>query len=122
MAGNWTVGESVRLPEGRTIAGGSTVGERLTVDEEDRWEGCCGLKSQAAALVGFECDFADAQAEQRALRPELDAGIGGSTRPGSLKCLHAHAAFALARPGYELGDRILAELPSMWPESCCTPD
>jgi hypothetical protein len=58
--------------------------------------------------------------EQRGLRPELAAGIGGSTRTGSLKCLHAHAAFALARPGYELGDRILAELPALWPESCCT--
>ena len=66
--------------------------------------------------------LADAQAEQRRLRPELDAGIGGSTRTGSLKCLHAHAAFALARPGYELGDRILAELPAVWPDSCCTPD
>ena len=63
-----------------------------------------------------------AQREQRELRPEIDAGIGGSTRDGSLKCLHAHAAFALARPGYELGDRILAELPSLWPDSCCTPD
>ena len=62
-----------------------------------------------------------AQAEQRRLRPEIDAGIGGSTRTGSLKCLHAHAAFALARPGYELGDRILAELPALWPDSCCTP-
>jgi hypothetical protein len=61
-----------------------------------------------------------AQAEQRALRPELDSGIGGSTRSGSLKCLHAHAAFALARPGYELGDRILAELPALWPDTCCT--
>jgi hypothetical protein len=61
-----------------------------------------------------------AQAEQRRLRPEIDAGIGGSTRTGSLKCLHAHAAFALANPGYELGDRILEELPSLWPESCCT--
>jgi hypothetical protein len=66
--------------------------------------------------------LADAQAEQRRLRPELDAGIGGATRGGSLKCLHAHAAFALARPGYELGDRILAELPQSWPDSCCTPD
>jgi hypothetical protein len=65
--------------------------------------------------------LATAQAEQRALRPELDAGIGGSTRSGSLKCLHAHAAFALARPGYELGERILAELSSPWPDSCCTP-
>jgi len=63
----------------------------------------------------------DADAEQRSLRPELDAGIGGSTRTGSLKCLHAHAAFALARPGYELGERILAELPAPWPDSCCTP-
>jgi hypothetical protein len=62
-----------------------------------------------------------AQAEQRALRPELPAGIGGSTRDGSLKCLHAHAAFALARPGYELGERVLAELPALWPpDRCCT--
>ncbi len=65
--------------------------------------------------------LADAEREQRALRPELAVGIGGSSRPGSLKCLHAHAAFALARSGYELGDRILAELPTMWPEDrCCT--
>jgi hypothetical protein len=64
--------------------------------------------------------LAAAQAEQRRSRPELDAGIGGSTRTGSLKCLHAHAAFALARPGYVLGDRILAELPALWPETCCT--
>jgi hypothetical protein len=60
-----------------------------------------------------------AQAEQRRLRPELPGGIGGSTRTGSLKCLHAHVAFALAQPGYELGDRILAELPAAWPDSCC---
>jgi hypothetical protein len=65
--------------------------------------------------------LAHAQTEQRRIRPELDSGIGGSTRDGSLKCLHAHAAFALARPGYKLGDRILAELPSLWPDSCCTP-
>jgi hypothetical protein len=58
--------------------------------------------------------------EQRALRPELPGGIGGATRTGSLKCLHAHAAFALARPGYELGDRILGELERLWPdEGCC---
>jgi len=48
--------------------------------------------------------------EQRRLRPELPGGIGGQTRTGGLKCLHAHAAFALARPGYELGERILAEV------------
>ena len=70
----------------------------------------------------LESSLRAANAEQRRLRPELPVGVGGSTRSGSLKCLHAHAAFALARPGYELGDRILAELPSLWPDSCCTPD
>ena len=64
----------------------------------------------------------DATREQRRLRPELPVGIGGSSRGGSLKCLHAHAAFALARPGYELGDRILAELPSLWPQDRCCSD
>jgi hypothetical protein len=63
--------------------------------------------------------LARANAEQVRLRPELPGGIGGSTRPGSLKCLHAHAAYALARPGYELGERILAELERPWPDSGC---
>lgn len=60
-------------------------------------------------------------AEQRELRPELDLGIGGA-RPGagSLKCLHAHVAFALARPGYDLGERILAEVDPKWPAVCCS--
>jgi hypothetical protein len=80
----------------------------------DRWTRAVAEDPALAASL------AAADAEQRALRPELDAGIGGSTRGGSLKCLHAHAAFALARPGYVLGERILAELPSLWPESCCT--
>jgi hypothetical protein len=63
-----------------------------------------------------------ASLEQRELRPELDVGIGGSSRTGSLKCLHAHVAFALARPGYELGERILAEVADPWPaDACCTP-
>jgi hypothetical protein len=82
----------------------------------DRWSNAAREDGELAQSL------AAAQDEQRALRPEIDAGIGGSTRDGSLKCLHAHAAFALARPGYVLGDRILAELPSLWPERCCTPD
>jgi uncharacterized protein len=76
-----------------------------------------------------------ATAEQRVVRHELaagqvgreagaslDLGIGGTSRPERLKCLHAHAAFALARPGYELGERILAEIVPSWPERCCTLD
>jgi hypothetical protein len=69
----------------------------------------------------LEASLQEANRSQRELRPELDVGIGGSSRSGSLKCLHAHAAFALARPGYELGDRILAEVPALWPvDGCCS--
>jgi uncharacterized protein len=53
----------------------------------------------------------------------LDLGIGGSGREGSLKCLHAHVAFALAHPGYELGRAILDEIEPGWPaDACCSRD
>jgi hypothetical protein len=51
----------------------------------------------------------------------LALGIGGSRNPSQLKCLHAHVAFALARPGYELGERVLAEVEPRWPaDGCCS--
>ena len=68
-------------------------------------------------------DLERATAEQRRIRRELadgrvgrdggsslELGIGGSGNPRRLKCLHAHAAYALAQPGYLVGERILAEL------------
>jgi uncharacterized protein len=74
-----------------------------------------------------------ATSEQRSLRHELAAGrvgpdagaslelgIGGARREERLKCLHAHVAWALARPPYELGERMLAELRPLWPERCCS--
>jgi len=77
--------------------------------------------------------LARATEEQRAIRTELAGdrrgrdegaslrfGIGGSRSPGHLKCLHAHVAFALARPGYVLGERILVEVDPLWPpDRCC---
>ena len=76
-----------------------------------------------------------ATAEQRRRRAELaggetgpddgaslELGIGGSSNPEQLKCLHAHAAFALANPGYLLGEQILAEVVPLWPEKCCLGD
>ena len=80
--------------------------------------------------------LADATEEQRQLRrglardalaaddgASLELGIGGARAPGHLKCLHAHAAFALARPGYVLGERILAEVERLWPsDGCCSDD
>jgi uncharacterized protein len=76
----------------------------------------------AAEDASLGASLERAHAQQRELRPELDLGVGGA-RPeaGSLKCLHAHVAFALAWPGYELGERILEEVDPLWPEVCCTP-
>jgi hypothetical protein len=87
---------------------------------------------QAQADPALRASLAQATELQRRIRGELaeeagqddgrslDLGIGGAARPERLKCLHAHAAFALARPGYELGDRILGELEPLWPERCCS--
>jgi hypothetical protein len=64
--------------------------------------------------------LAEADDEQRRLRPELDVGIAGTRSRENLKCLHAHAAFALARPNYELGERVLAEAGERWcPDARC---
>ncbi len=39
----------------------------------------------------------------------------------AVACLHAHAGFALAHAGYELGVRIVAELEPLWPpDRCCS--
>ena len=93
----------------------------------ERWSNAAAADPRLAASLGRATE------EQRRLRRELaagttgrdggaslDLGIGGSRHPERLKCLHAHAAFALARPGYELGERILAEVEPLWPGTCCT--
>jgi hypothetical protein len=95
----------------------------------ERWTECVRADARLATSLerGHE--------EQRRLRRELasgpvaadggaslDLGIGGSASGGSLKCLHAHVAFALTRPGYRLGEAILAELDPLWPSLCCTRD
>jgi uncharacterized protein len=95
----------------------------------ERWS------DEAAREPALAASLERGAAEQRAVRRELAAGgvgrdrgaslelgIGGSGRPERLKCLHAHAAFALARPGYELGERILAEVEPLWPNTCCMSD
>jgi uncharacterized protein len=88
----------------------------------------------AAEDAALAASLARATEEQRAVREELargrtgrdggaslGLGIAGSQSPENLKCLHAHAAFALARPGYELGERIVAEVEPLWPpDGCCS--
>jgi uncharacterized protein len=101
-----------------------------------RLEAAGGVERWSAAVEldpGLSASLARATEEQRAVRGELaagrtgrdcgdslDLGIAGSSRRGGLKCLHAHVAFALARPGYLLGDRIVSELDHPWPaQACC---
>jgi uncharacterized protein len=97
-----------------------------------RLEAAGGVERWSAAAVADSAlaeSLERATALQRSVRrrlaggwehESLDAGIGGATRAGGLKCLHAHAAFALAQPGYELGERIVAEIEPLWPARCCT--
>ena len=76
----------------------------------ERWSGQVERDSELAAGMMGRDDGSS-----------LDLGIGGSANPRQLKCLHAHAAYALARPGYLLGERVLAELDPLWPpRRCCT--
>jgi hypothetical protein len=92
------------------------------VAQISRLEAAGGVEAWSRAAEAdpdLQASLERAQQEQRELRPELAAGIGGSMRSGSLKCLHAHAAFALARPGYALGERILGEIDGLWPTDVC---
>ena len=91
-----------------------------------RWTAAAGADSRLSASL------ARATERQRARRRELARGcvgrddgrslalgIAGARLPGRLKCLHAHVALALVEPGYELGERILAEVAPLWPAECC---
>jgi uncharacterized protein len=110
---------------------------RHLVSAISRLEAAGGVERFSAAAVEDEelaASRARADEVQRQIRRELAAGetgrdggaslelgVGGAGRTGSLKCLHAHAAFAFAHPGYELGQRIVAELEPLWPpDRCCT--
>ena len=101
-----------------------------------RLEAAGGVERWTRAVAGdheLAESLAAAHEEQRRHRHELapggsgedggasfELGVGGASRGGSLKCLHAHVAFALVHPGYELGRRILAELDPLWPATCCS--
>jgi hypothetical protein len=100
-----------------------------------RLEAAGGVERWSRAAVEdpeLAASRAHANDEQRALRRDLAAGrtgsddgsslelgVGGAGRHGSLKCLHAHVAYALARPGYLLGERIVAEVEPFWPAGRC---
>jgi uncharacterized protein len=49
----------------------------------------------------------------------LAAGIAGEAPGGGLKCLHAHAALALADPPSRLGELALERASAAYPHLCC---
>ena len=109
---------------------------RHLVAAVSRLEAAGGVERWGAAVAAdpeLRDDLGRATAEQVRVRRELaggstgadsgaslELGIGGSRNPGALKCLHAHVAFALAQPGYRLGEAVLDEVPERWPERCCS--
>ena len=100
-----------------------------------RLEAAGGVERWSAEVAHdeeLEDDLAAATEAQRRIRhtlagarrgvdagASLDWGIGGSRRPEQLKCMHAHVAFALANPGYRIGELMLAEVPERWPANRC---
>jgi hypothetical protein len=94
----------------------------------ERWSAV--VREDPTLRASLECATQDQRSIRRELAGErrgtdggasLELGIGGSRSHEHLKCLHAHVAFALARPGYELGERILAEVTDPWPaDRCCS--
>ncbi len=128
--------QSPYAPDGEPFPTTYYVTCRHLVAAISRLEAAGGVERWTAAVAAdpaLAASRAAADEEQRRLRQELAAGrvgrdegaslalgVGGAGRGGSLKCLHAHAAYALARPGYELGERILSELEPLWPDRCCS--
>jgi hypothetical protein len=100
-------------------AGGVRRFEALVADDE-------GLRRSLLAATAYErrrrrALAARCTAPQRDGGASLRTGIGGVARIAALKCLHAHAAHALARPGYLLGERILEAAAPLYPaQACCS--
>lgn len=95
-------------------AGGVARYEELVADDQDMRDSYLWGAQRQRELRRPAASMADGGAS-------LTLGIAGTSRPGAVKCLHAHAAFGLADPGYALGRRVLAEAEPLYPPGrCCT--
>ena len=80
---------------------------------------CPGLARSAARAAADEAERRVDLVHEHGLTmldggASLSTGVGGVSDLLAVKCLHAHAAHALALPGYALGDAVLAELEDPW--------
>lgn len=80
--------------------------------------GVRALEARIAEDPALAADFEEAQRRHAALRPPAGPGIGGVANARAVKCLHAHAAFALGSPPYPIGAALIAEAGGV-PSPCC---
>lgn len=81
--------------------------------------GVAALEARLADDAASARAFDEGRARQIALRPGREPlGIAGTRAPRAVKCLHAHAAFALGAPPYGLGAEILQAAGDP-PSRCC---
>jgi hypothetical protein len=96
--------------------GAALWAERLAADQ-----------ALAAAATAADLDYRAARAAEAARHapgagPDrtADVGIAGQRDPLATKCLHAHAAAALAGIGDPVGAAVLREMPAAWcPDDAC---
>ena len=94
--------------------------------------GIVALQAELATRPDLRESRREADARVAALRAALDdggpradggaalaTGLEGGAPSAPLKCLHAHAAAALASPPYPLGRLVLERARPATPEACC---
>src|SRR5262245_47585812 len=84
--------------------------------------GVAALEQRLADEPALADVFRAGRRVQVALRPSAaPLGIGGTRRELAVKCLHAHAAFALGVGDYPIGDEVVAAAGGI-PDPCCMED
>jgi hypothetical protein len=102
------------------------------VGELESGSGIVALEAELAGRPDLRESRREADARVAALRETLDDGspradggaalatsLDGGASSAPLKCLHAHAAVALASPPYPLGRLVLERAQPLMPEACC---
>ncbi len=97
----------------RAESGGGVAGwtSRLAAGPELARSAVNAARDSAARRAELVDDYELAMLDDGA---SLATGVGGVSDVRMVKCLHAHVAHALARPGYLLGEAILAEVTDPW--------
>jgi uncharacterized protein len=103
-----------------------------SVSELESSGGIAELEAELGMQPDLRASRRRAEVRVAALRESLDEGgpradggaalatsLDGGADAAPLKCLHAHAAVALAAPPYAFGRLVLERAHALEPESCC---